>query len=378
MQQEVVFSKNPNTKAAIEELYQKLSNKRNPLFVLFLASSHYDFQLITQELHARFPNSEVVGATTSGEISPMGFTDNTIVLTTMTCSKTKVKGVLLKDVQKFPILEKNRILKAASQCGIQAGDPNLHKNSFAIAFTNGLINREESLPALIHAIIKNKHFQVAGSCAGDNLNFSETWISLNGESTSKGGLILFFQTACKFDIRKENLYKPMGKNLCITDIDLEQRIIRSIDRQNPLAAFSQKMNMTREQAVNNTLQHPLGRVIGDDVYMCSIKNFNRDGTVGVYLNILPNSKLEILESTDVIETVTNTCQSITQKIGHPKFIFMVNCVIRTLDLKNRNLCSPVIQIYREYFPTFCGYSCYGEQLNRLALNQTLVTVTIGE
>ena len=50
MKQEVVISKNPDVKQAVDELYRKLKNKKDPILVIFLASTLYDFDILQSNL----------------------------------------------------------------------------------------------------------------------------------------------------------------------------------------------------------------------------------------------------------------------------------------------------------------------------------------
>ena len=168
MKQETVISNNPDTRRAVEELHRKLKSKEAPTLVIFLASTKYDFEIATEEIKKCFPNSEVVGATTSGEIVREGFINDSIVLTTLTCHKTKVKATLIKDAAKFPVLEKNKIQNAMKECGIRSNDPNSHRNAFAMTFINGIQNIEEIVLSLFYAVVKNDNFQVVGGSAGDD------------------------------------------------------------------------------------------------------------------------------------------------------------------------------------------------------------------
>lgn len=378
MKQETVMSNHPDTKRAVEDLYRKLKSKEAPTLVIFLASTKYDFEIATQEIKKYFPQSEVVGSTTSGEIVKEGFINDSIVLTTLTCHKTKIKATLIQDAVKFPILEKNKIENAMRECGIRSNDMNSHKNAFAMTFINGIQNIEEIVLSLFYTVVKNNDFQVVGGSAGDDLKFNNTFVSLNGEVTSTGAVIIFFKTSGKFKIVKENIYYPIGKSLVLTDVDAQQRKILKIDNKNPIEALAQKIKIPKQQLGDKLLEYPLGRVIGDETYICSFKNFDAEGNLYSYINIMPNTKVEILKSANVIETVENTCQELQKEIGDIKFTFFINCILRTLDLKNMRQCDAVVKTYDKYFPTFCGFSSYGEQYNKLCLNQTVVMLVMGE
>lgn len=73
MKQEIVFSGQADAESAVQELVRKLNNPPESYnAVLFFASSDYDFEILSTLLHEKFSGAQVVGTTTSGEISKQG------------------------------------------------------------------------------------------------------------------------------------------------------------------------------------------------------------------------------------------------------------------------------------------------------------------
>ena len=86
MEQEVVVSQNTNIQRAVDELCGRL--KRRPSeynAVIFMAAITYDFEELSREIKSRFPDTEVIGTSTAGEISPHGFLNDTVALTFCFC-----------------------------------------------------------------------------------------------------------------------------------------------------------------------------------------------------------------------------------------------------------------------------------------------------
>ena len=127
-----------------------------------------------------------------------------------------------------------------------------------------------------------------------------------------------------------------------------------------------------------TFDHPLGRRIGDEIFITAFDKFNPDGTVNMQGRILPGSIIDILEPDDYAEITRNTCDEIIRAIPHPQFVMFINCAFRAL-LFARDKSGPVMtSIYNAKFPVYCGFSSYGELFRKVYLNQTLVSIVIGE
>lgn len=379
MKQEVIFSRQADTQSAVQELLSKLKNppeKYNA--VLFFASSDYDFSLLSDLLHKKFSGAQVIGTTTSGEISREGFTSRTIVLSALSCDKTKFSGVIFDGVDKFPIIHKKELEDAAGRIGIRCADPMSHKNAFAITFVNGLCNAEEALLSFFYAVIKNDDFIIAGGSAGDDLKFKKTFVSCNGKIVSDGAAILFVKTPLPFFIQKENIFKPTGKRTKITQADTYIRTIISLDGMNPRKRYAELLGIPEAKAESAALTNPFGRVFGGHTFISSIAGFNKDGTINMYSRVLPNSKVELMELVPIKEKIEESLDSALKEIPHPGCVLLINCILRTIIFQQQEICDQICRLYGSHGLDFAGFSSYGEQIGRINSNQTLVSIIIGE
>ena len=81
---------------------------------------------------------------------------------------------------------------------------------------------------------------------------------------------------------------------------------------------------------------------------------------------------------DALQKADQTCSGIKSAIPHPKFTLLMTCITRTLYFDRSGMKGSIIGKYKNTFPTFCGFSCYGEQIGRIHCNQTLVSLVIGD
>ena len=377
MVQEVAFSSNQDMDLALKDVFGQL--KRSPdlcTAVIFFASACYNFPELAKRIREHFPKSQVLGTSTSGEISSEGFSKKSLVVTTLTDNVTMVSGVIFDDTDKFPIVNKSKIAEAAKKVGITLGQNGANHDAFALTFINGLCNAEESTMALLNAVIGDKDFIIAGGSAGDDLEFKQTYVSYNGEVVSRGAAVLFFKTKKRFIIKRENIFAPSGKRMRLSDVDIESRTIKTINGQSPRKMYAKTLGITESEAQNAALQHPMGRAYGEDVFISSIANFNPDGSIGMYCRVLPNSEVELMNPLDPIKIADETCASFAKEIFRPGCVLLVNCILRTIGFEQKHLTTQVAAVWKKYFPVFCGFSSYGEQMDRLNFNQTLLAIVI--
>lgn len=379
MEQEVVISRLSNVQSAVEELCSRLAHEPSHYnAVFFLAAIKYDFEELSMAIKEKFPSAEVMGTSTAGEISPQGFGNDSIVLTTMASGDVRCKAVLVENGSTFPVASKNDIENAISACGIKCNDPNSHKDAFAITFINGVFNAEETILTNFYSIIKNDNFKLAGATAGFTGDTPKTFVSVNGKVTQDGAAIMIIRTSCRFDIRQEDIFNPTGKTFLVGESDPVNRTIGRLDGRTPKSAYAAKLGVSESQAENLTFENPFGRYLNGSIYIAALAGFTPDGKITTFARVVPNSTLELMHVGDHLAKCDETCSGISQVIDRPKFVLLMSCITRTMFFERTSTQGKIIEKYKNTFPTFAGFSAYGEQLGRIHCNQTLVSVVIGD
>ncbi len=379
MEQEVVISRRSDVQGAVEELCSKLHHDFSSYkAVFFLAAVTYDFEALSKSIKDRFPGAEVMGTSTAGEISPEGFTENCVVLTTMADSSVRCCAVLVENGSRYPVTNKDRIEAALSECGIRTGDQYSHKDAFAVAFINGVYNAEESILTNFYSIIKNDNFKLAGGTAGFTGSEAKTFVSVNGKVTQDGAAMMFVKTSCRFDIRQEDIFNPTGKTFLVNESDPVNRTIIRMDGRTPRAAYAAKLGVSETEAGSITFENPFGRYLNGALHIGALAGFTPDGKITTFARIVPNSTLELMHVGDHLAKCDETCRSILSNVPSPKFVLLMSCITRTMYFAQTATSGQIINRYKQTFPTFAGFSAYGEQLGRMHCNQTLVSLVIGD
>jgi hypothetical protein len=342
-----------------------------------MAAITYDFAALSAEIKSRFPDSEVIGASTAGEICPDGFLNGSVVLTTMSDPSTRVRAVLMENGSKYPASSAGDVRAALSACGIRCGDRNSHKDAFAIAFINGVYNAEETILTTFYSIIQNDDFQLAGGTAGYTGSEAKTFVSVNGKTTQDGAAFLFVKTPRPFDIRQEDIFKPTGKTVSVTVADPVGRIINKLDGKSARTVYAEKLGVDEKRAESMTFENPFGRYLNGELHIAALAGFPGRGEISLFARVVPNSTLALMHIGDPLQKCEETCAGIRNAIPNPRFVLLLTCITRTLFFEREKISGQIIRKYNDTFPVFCGFSCYGEQKGRIHCNQTLVTVVIG-
>lgn len=379
MVQEVVSTRISDAQEAANDLVRQLKQSPDSYnAVIFMAAIKYDFEALSAAIKEHFPNSEVIGASTAGEIDLNGFQNDSVVLTTMSDSHTRVKGVLVENGSKYPVGSKSEIEDALREAGIAMADPMSHRSAFAIAFINGVFNAEETILSNFYSIIQNDKFALAGGTAGFTGSEAKTFVSYNGRTTQDGAAFLFVKTSCKFDIRQEDIFNPTGKTIYVTRSDTINRTIFSLNGQRAKSVYAQQLGVSESVAEGMTFENPFGRHINGSIHIAALAGFAADGSCSLFARVVPNSTLEMMHIGDPEKKCDETCSQILSVIPSPKFTLLMTCITRTMAFDRMGIAANIIRKYKQTFPTFCGFSCYGEQIGRVHCNQTLVSLVMGD
>ena len=379
MTQEVVQTKQTEVQNAVSDLCARL--KKDPATyncIIFFATSAVNFVELHAALHQKFPSAQLIGTTTSGEITSQGFTTNSIVLNAISDTQTSFSAVMVDEANKFPIISKNKVIEAAGKIGINISAPDIHKDSFAISLICGLKNIEEGFLSMFYSMVTDNDFLVCGGTAGDDLKFKATYVCANGECSDCGAVLLFVKTSRQFEIYKENIFQKSGKSVRLTDVVHETHVVRSIDNMNPRKRYAEIVGIPENKANDALLDHPFGRTFGDNVFIASLVSFDHNGILSTYARVIQDSVQDILDPMDPIKITEESCKNISQKIPNPTCVILFNCILRTIGFSNKNQQNPVNEIWKKYFPTYSGFSTYGEQYGHVNSNQTLVALVFGE
>lgn len=164
----------------------------------------------------------------------------------------------------------------------------------------------------------------------------------------------------------------------LTSVNPLTREVFSIDGKNPRKRYAEILGISESNVDGAILDHPFGRVFGENIFIASLVQFDATGKLDMYARVLQGSEQEILEPMDLNAITEKSCQELRQKIPNPGCIILFNCILRTLGFKKKNQTQTVTSIWNKYFPVYSGFSTYGEQYGHINSNQTLVALVIGD
>lgn len=362
------------TEQAVRDITSRLH--RDPALVLFFASTAYHFEEVTKALHSHYPKAQVVGVTTTGEVGPDGFSTQSLSAQSYSTSFGKVSAFLMQDIEKYPIFDRPQLIEAASAIGIQTTSRDIDRQGLAYVFPVGLKAGEEKMLSVINSIFTYDGFPIFGGTAGDDANFEVTKVSVNGEISTTGGATVFMKPHVDFYIYKENIFEGTGHQVKITKADAEKRIVYEMNNRPATQVYAELIGTTVSNLSSELSFHPLGRKFNDDYLIASPFEALADGSVSFYCQVYEGVTVEILKPKNAVVEMKHTRAAFEQLFKNIEGVLACNCILRKLQFENERI-FPALNEEMKQLPNLCGFSSYGEQLNKSQLNQTLLMIGFG-
>ena len=366
-----------NTKPSIviAEIAQQIH--KQPALILFFASTCYPFDTLTTLFKEKYPNTQIVGVTTTGEIGPNGFSENSLTVQSFSSAFGKLQAVLMQDIMKYPIFDRPKLLDAAQKIGIRVTTKAIDQEGLALVFPVGLKAGEEKMLSIVNSIFSNDGFPIFGGTAGDDAKFEATYVSVNGEITSSGGAVIFMKPAIDFYIHKENIFQSTGKKVQITKADAEKRIVYEMDHRPATEVYARAIGVAPKDLAKHFSIHPLGRKFNHDYFIASPYEAHSSGEVEFYCQVYEGAMVEILEPKNPVDELHKSIATMNEQFQELYGVLGCNCILRKLQFQQERL-FPSLNAQLKQLPNLCGFSSYGEQLNKSQLNQTLLLIGFGK
>lgn len=204
------------------------------------------------------------------------------------------------------------------------------KNTICLDFTTG---NDSTIVTTFNACLNEKGISLIGATAWDNK------VSCNGVVYENACVYaLIKNTGGSIRCYKENIYdidKSMPTFLA-TKIDKATQKIITLDNQKADVVYRDALQIDESAIETQTFKNPIGRLVGDDIYIISIKNRCPDGSLECYKRANHMDALTILQLGDYQSIIQNTVSTIRRDLPSLKGVFSINCILRYLmfgDLK---------------------------------------------
>jgi hypothetical protein len=363
-----------DARIAAQELYEAL-HAPGAALIVFYASPDYDLDVLGAALSERFgADAPLIGCTTAGEITPMGYLEGSLTGVSIGGSGFVARTTRLDDLHGFELARADAPVQHLIRQVHEAGGTVSGTRCFGFLLADGLSMQEESLVSAIYRNLGD--IPLFGGSAGDGTRFGKTHLYHQGRFREDCALFTLVATDHPFRVFKTEHFVPSSQKMVVTAADPARRVVTEINGEPAVEEYARLVGLEVEQLTPLIFaSHPVIVRIGGAAYVRSIQKVNADASLSFFCAIDTGIVLTVARGVDLIDNLEETFAKIRAEIGEPAIVLGCDCILRYIETGQRGLVERVGQVMAAN--NVVGFSTYGEQFNAMHVNQTFTGVAIG-
>ncbi len=372
-----------DTGQALEQALQALQCPQDPKLIVALIAPNFDLAAIAEQLHGTFPHTQVIGCTTSGEITPGGAVANALVLWALGGSAIEVStGSGQGDAQ--------GLRQAATEAAHCLDHLEQRANTVLIVLSDGLCGDQMDVVRGAYDVA-GIDVPLVGGCAGDNLARRRTRQIHGRRVMSQAVVAAAVSSDRPLGIGVSHGWTPASEPMLVTGS--KGNILSTLEDKPALDVYLNFFNpgdvisTDPEEFAKFAATHPIGIRRRDKIEMRHITGFNLDSRELILVAEVPQGGLAFLTQGDfdsVLNAAAQSCTTALEALNGlpPAGLLMFDCVSRRAVFTEER-----IQEETDLITSTCGaipmagFYTYGEIARTKGAggfhNQTLVTLAIG-
>jgi hypothetical protein len=357
---------------AVAEIAKSMG--RDPLGqLLVFFSSHYEPESLAAAFLRCFHGIPFAGCTTSGEITPAGFSNNGLLVVGFPKAGFGFVSGIIPDIHHLNI-ERGAEIVGNLRAKLDRLSVTGSANRFALSFIDGLSRCEEVVVSAIHWALGD--IPLVGGSAGDNLALKRTTLLHNGQVHRNAAVLLLAETSNPIRVFNHDHFDPTDTKLVVTEADAETRTVFELNAEPAALEYANSVGIEPSSlAPMSFAAHPVVVRVGGNYYCRSIQRLNPDGSLTFFCAIDNGVVLTVAESRDMVASAAAQLETLNDMVGGLDLVIAFECVLRRLEAENRQVKHLVADLYRRY--NVVGFNTYGEQYNSMHVNQTFTGIGIG-
>ncbi|MCR5101919.1 MAG: hypothetical protein K6B41_11240 [Butyrivibrio sp.] len=328
----------------------------NPELIIYTCSENF-FEKGVADIKRLYPGVPSIGCVGMGYDSSIQ--EKGIYVTAFGNGVTVVTGVL-DNVSTMPARHIGRFEEDVKS--VRPG----RENTAIIDFCSG---NDAAVLTTLHGIVEKYGLQVMGATgdtgkvAVDGTIYTDAMVY--AVIRNEGGRVKTY---------KENIYEPIDNSqLIASKTDKARYFLGELNGRPAKQVYMELTHVTSDKdIVNQTFINPLGKMIGNDVSIVSLRDVSGNGLI-CYRQINDSDILTLLEMRNPMEIAQTTIDRIRSDFPRISGIYSVNCIFRYLVLTQRGEFNSYLNKISSLGMS-CGLVGFGEHYNTQFVNQTMTCV----
>lgn len=365
------FSADPY--AAANELQQQLTSSEIN-FIIFFCSAEYPLDQLAIAINLAFPDVQVVGCTTAGEITPQGYGQGCITAIGFERSGFAIEAASIECLDDFSLTDAQMLVdQLISGCRKHEIAP-IKGNTFALTLLDGLSIQEENVLVTLNSALGS--IPSFGGSAGDDIHLAKTHVYYNGEFHTGAAVVMLVNTLYEFEVFSTHHMRNKDEKLVVTAADADSRTVFELNAEPAAVEYARVIGVPVERLNHEIFAlNPIAVKLGDEFFVRSIQQVNEDLSLRFYCAVENGIVLTVMQPGDMASDLIKKLDMIQQEIGKPQLIIGCDCFLRRLECERLGYSHSVSELLRKN--NVIGFNTYGEQKEGMHINQTFTAVAIG-
>lgn len=350
------------TGSAANAVSEATRGLQSPEAIIFIAPYDY-MQEVARLLQEQYPQTPAIGTIGTKLVNGQVSDKNVSVLGLF--SDAKVRCGIIENISECPVVAVKDIERKIAE--VAPGKD----NTVCIEFCTG---EEEKLVTTFTSCLAKKGVRLAGGTAFGAPEGKPSVVAYNGKIYENAcAYAIVKNTVGKALVYKENIYKKQSDNIhhFATKVDLKRKALIELDGSPAAEVYSKELGIAKDKIVDNVMKNPMGRAVGDEVFISSMMQMEPNGTLLNYKRINKNDCIYFLELSDYKETERETRENIQKDVKQISLVFSIDCIYRYLLYTGEGYMNTYAKDMAS-LGNHMGVIGGGEQYNNQHVNQTMV------
>ncbi|ETX28661.1 FIST N-terminal domain-containing protein [Roseivivax isoporae] len=326
---------------------------------------------LAEALARHLPGIPVFGCTTAGQITTHGYDTDALLLLAFPRRHFRCASLLIEPLKPLSIksiAEEARRHDARFQH--TAGWSRL-----GLIFADGLSKQEDVLVSTLQTALEE--VPIFGGSAGNGLDFRETFVLHGNVFRTNAALLVLLETDLGFKGLGFDHFLPTDTQMVVTDAVPEERLVLELNGAPAAPEYARLIGCPVDRLSPQVFAENPILVRQNMAYHVRAIQGAPDGLALSFLSAIDDGLLLTLGRGKAILETLDAGLDVTGEGGRtPDFILGFDCVLRKLEIEQKQLTQPVSEIFRRR--RVLGFNTYGEQHRGVHVNQTFVGVAFFE
>lgn len=326
------------------------------------------------DLTGASPKLVICGCSTSGEVTPDGFTNSSTLVLLLPALHFTLSAMLIDEVS-------NRGMDSIAESArnhLQHFNRDVKPNPdhvFSMLFIDGLTYSEEAVTSALHRGLGN--IPIIGGSAGDDLQFKGTTQLLQNHAYTNAAVVILLECRIPFLLFNEHNLIPTEHKLVVTDADPDKRLVREFNAEPAAVAYARAIGLNPEELnAMSFASHTVVVRVGGEYHCRAIRKVNPDLSLSFFCAIDKGLVLTVARSEGMVRSTRDAINRFEHHLGNISMMIGFDCIYRRLDAQHRNATGRIETLYTN--KNFIGFNSYGEQYHSMHVNQTFTGVAFGQ